>query len=144
MITTSRLLTLIRSAKTFEEAVAYHKNAPDPCFKDELYGLMTARGLTAVDMIRLCGIERSYFYHILGGKKMPGRNIVLRLGLCMRLSLKEMQRLLQLAGTAGLYPRVRRDAVLIYAVQNRYTMEETNELLIAGGEEPLFVKEKNG
>ena len=140
MITTSRLLTLIRSAKTFRQATAYHDTAPDPQFKEELYRLLKDRGIEPRDLIAKSGIERSYFYHLLSGQKKPGRNMTIRLGLCLNLNLKEMNHLLQLAGAANLYPRVRRDAALIFAVQNHYTMAETNDLLISAEEEPLFLK----
>ena len=143
MITTSRLLTLIRSAKTFRQATAYHETAPDPQFKEELYRLMKERALEPRQMILLSGIERSYFYHILSGQKTPGRNMVLRIGFCLSLNLKEMNHLLQLSGTASLYPRIRRDASLIFALQNHYSMSETNDLLIHAAEEPLFLKDES-
>ena len=143
MITTSRLLTLIRSAKTFRQATAYHETAPDPQFKEELYRLMKERALEPRQMILLSGIERSYFYHILSGQKTPGRNMVLRIGFCLSLNLNEMNRLLQLSGTAPLYPRIRRDASLIFALQNHYSMSEANDLLIHAAEEPLFLKDES-
>lgn len=140
MITTSRLLTMIRNAKTFRQATAYHETAPDPLFKEELFRLMKERGLEPRQMITLSGIERSYFYHILSGQKTPGRNMVLRLGFCLSLNLKEMNHLLQLSGASPLYPKIRRDASLIFALQNRYSMAEANELLLSAGEEALFLK----
>ena len=143
MITTSRLLNLIQGAKTFEQAVAWHETAPDPTFREDLYALMEARGLSAKDMVRLSGIERSYFYHILSGKKKPGRNVVLRFGFCLGVNLKEMNRLLQLSGASPLNPRVRRDALLIFAVSHFYGPENANELLIRGAEAPLVLAAKD-
>ena len=143
MITTSRLLNMIQGAKTFEQAVAWHETAPDPTFREDLYALMEARGLSAKDMVRLSGIERSYFYHILSGKKKPGRNVVLRFGFCLGVNLKEMNRLLQLSGASPLNPRVRRDALLIFAVSHFYGPENANELLIRGAEAPLVLAAKD-
>ena len=134
---------MIRSAKTFRQAIEYHETAPDPQFKEELYRLMKERALEPRQMILLSGIERSYFYHILSGQKTPGRNMVLRIGFCLSLNLKEMNRLLQLAGTAQLYPRIRRDASLIFALQNHYSMSEANDLLIQAEEDPLFLKNES-
>ena len=142
-ISTSRLLTMIRGARSFQEATAYHAVTPDPRFHETLYEMMELKGLTARDMIRKTGIERSYFYHILSGQKTPGRNMVLRIGFCLSLNLKEMNRLLQLSGTAPLYPRIRRDASLIFALQNHYSMSEANDLLIHAAEEPLFLKDES-
>ena len=139
-VTTSKLLTIIRDAGTFEEAVSWHETAKEPLFSDVLYEMMTERKLTAKDMITMSGIDRSYFYHILSGVKTPGRNIVLRIGLCLGVTLNEMNRLLTLAGANILYSKIRRDAALIFAIQHKYTMNQTNEMLIGSGEDSLFCK----
>ena len=137
-LTTSKLLTMIRGADTFEEATAYHRSAKEPVFSDALYDLMQQKGLSARDMILRSGIERSYFYHILSGGKTPGRNMVLRIGFCLPCTLPEMNQLLRLAGLSGLYARIRRDAALIFAIQHRYTMEQANDLILQAGEEPMY------
>ena len=137
-ISTSRLLTMIRGATSFREAMAYHEAAPDPRFHETLYELMNRKELSARDMIQKSGIERSYFYHILNGEKHPGRNMVLRIGFCLGSSLTEMNHLLRLAGLSELYPRRKWDAALIYAITHQYTMEQANDLLIEAGEEPLY------
>lgn len=137
-LTTSKLLTMIRTAATFSEAIAIHDTMEEPSFSEFLYSLMSQRGLTPKELIGLTRIERSYFYHILNGNKRPGRNMVLRIGLCLGSSLAEMNQLLRLAGLSGLYARVRRDAVLIYAVQNHMSMDEANNLLRTSGELPLI------
>lgn len=143
-ITTSRLLTMIRGADTFEEATEYHRTAREPVFRDALYDLMVQKGLSPIDVIRSSGIERSYFYHILNGNRMPGRNMVLRLSLCLRATLAETNQLLRLAGLSGLYARIRRDAALIFAIQHKYTMEQANALLEEVGEAPLYVANRDG
>lgn len=142
-ISTSRLLTMIRGASSFREATAYHDVVQDPRFEDALYEQMTRKRLSAKEMIRRTGIERSYFYHILNGKKRPGRNMVIRIALCLRSSLQETNQLLRLAGISELYARRRWDAALIYAVTHQYTMEQANDLLITEGEEPLYQEEKH-
>ena len=78
----------------------------------------------------------------MNGKKMPGRNMVLRIGFCMQASLSEMNQLLRLAGLSGLYAKIRRDATLIFALQQKYTMEQANDLLIQAGEDPLYLENR--
>ncbi|MBQ9196845.1 MAG: helix-turn-helix transcriptional regulator [Clostridia bacterium] len=141
-ITTSRLLTMIRGSETFTEAVAYHDTAEEPLFKDALFEMMRQRKLSPREMISRSRIDRSYFYHIMNGKKMPGRNMVLRIGFCMQASLSEMNQLLRLAGLSGLYAKIRRDATLIFALQQKYTMEQANDLLIQAGEDPLYLENR--
>ncbi len=141
--TTSQLLTAIRDASSFQEAVTYHETAPEPRFHETLYELMKKKGLSAKEMIRRTGLERSYFYHILNGQKNPGRNMVLRICFGLDLSLQEFNRMLRLAGLSELYSRRRRDAALIYAVTRQYSMEKANDLLNEAGEEPLYFEEKH-
>ena len=139
-ISTSQLLTIIRGASSFREATAYHAASPEPRFHEHVYEAMKKKGLSTLDMIRKTGIERSYFYHLVNGEKRPGRNMVMRIGLCLDCSLTEMNRLLRLAGLSELYARRRWDAVMIYAITHRCTMEQANDLLIEAGEDPLYTE----
>ena len=117
----------------------------EPNFSMVLYKLMEDHKLTPKDMIKKTMIERSYFYHILSGKKRnPSRNMVLRIGICAGANIQDMNRLLRMAGTASLYPKIRRDALLIHAIDKKMDMEQANLLLIKSGEIPLYRDEKHG
>lgn len=140
--TTSRLLTAIRNADTFQDALSHHAPGQDPTLAQTLYEMMEKKGLAPKDMIALTGMERSYFYHIFNGTKHPGRNMVLRIGFGLKASLAEMNCLLKVAGFSELYSKRRRDTVLIFAVTHEMTMEEANDLLLEAEEEPLFMAEK--
>ena len=137
-ITTSRLLSILRTASTFREAESLRVQAPGPRFHEALYGQMKAKGVNAKELIRRAGIERAYFYHLLNGRKNPGRNMVLRIGFCLGMPLQEINDLLRRAGVSELYARRRRDAALIFAVTHLYTMEQANALLNEIGEDPLY------
>ncbi len=104
---------------------------------------MDKKGLTPKEMIRRCGVERSYFYHILSGVKHPSRNVVLRICLSAEVDTQDANRLLRLAGAPALYARVRRDVLLIYALKHRYTMEQANQMLREQEEAPLIRDESD-
>lgn len=97
--------------------------------------------MTPKDIISKSGIERSYFYHILSGRKTPGRNIILRICLCMSATLNETNQLLRLANQGVLYAKVRRDAAIIFAIEKKFTMQQTNEFLKSEQELPLYKEE---
>ncbi|MBQ8972909.1 MAG: hypothetical protein IJ074_07520 [Clostridia bacterium] len=143
-LTTSKVLSRIRAADSPSEATAYHALNGEPILKDVLYQIMQKNGFQPKDIILESGIERSYFYHILSGYKHPSRNMMLRIGLCVHADCAEMNRLLRLAGVSGLYPKIRRDALLLYALQEHWSMARTNTLLIESGEPPLYREEKRG
>lgn len=138
-ITTSQLLAIIRNSDGVEDFLPlFEKGNTEPSLSEELYSLMQRHQLTPKDVIVASGIERSYFYHILSGCKIPGRNILLRIALSCRAGIAEINQLLRLAGHSMLYSRVRRDALIIFAVTHKYTLQETNRLLIAEGVTPLY------
>ena len=90
-------------------------------------------------LVRASGIERTYCYQILNGTKpRPGRDKILRLCIAAGLTLKETMRALKTDGEAILYARNRRDAVIIYCIEQGFTCEETDILLDDMKERPLM------
>lgn len=143
-LTTSQLLSIIKKSGRFSDVTeSFHDQEEEPVFCHFLYELMDKHQLTAKDIINRSGIERSYFYHILSGQKKPGRNIILRICLCMSATLAETNQLLRLGHQGSLYPKVRRDAALIFAIEKKFTMQQTNEFLIQEQELPLYKEESS-
>ncbi len=138
-ITTSQLLSMIKKSEQFSDiAEVYHDITETPVFCHYLYDIMEKHRFSAKDIISSSGIERSYFYHILSGQKMPGRNMILRISLCMRATLTETNQLLRLSNQGVLYAKVRRDAAIIFAIEKKCTMQQTNDLLLSIDEAPLY------
>ena len=79
--------------------------------------------------IRNSGLDRTYCYQIFSGRKLPSRNKVLALCFGLSLNVEESQLLLKSTGYAQLYPRKKRDSIIIFALQRNISILETNELL---------------
>ncbi len=139
-LTTSQLLSFIKQSDSVDDITFLFQGAQidEPSFNGFLYNLLVKSNITPKEVIGISGLERSYFYHILSGQKVPGRNIVIRIALCISASLNDTNRLLRLAQHSPLYSKVRRDAILIFAIVNHYTMHETNNLLMKENEKPLY------
>ncbi|MCD7883980.1 MAG: hypothetical protein LUI87_09835 [Lachnospiraceae bacterium] len=138
-LTTSQLLSVIKKSNNFSEVTeTWHDHEEEPVFCHYLYAVMQKHGKTAPDIILESGIERSYFYHVLSGQKTPGRNMVLRISLCLSATLTETNQLLRLSRQGVLYPKVKRDAAIIFAIEKKCTMQQANDLLIKEGELPLY------
>ena len=86
-------------------------------------------------------VSKSYGYQILRGERVPGQNILLRTALALGLSLKETQRLLAVGGCGALYPRVRRDAAVIFALNQKMSLLQAEELLSSLPERSLYAGE---
>ena len=100
--------------------------------------LLTERQVSSADWIRSVGISKTYGYQILRGERRPGRDVVLRTALCLRLDLAGTQRLLALSGCGALYPKLRRDAALIFALDRGMRLLEAEELLSSLPERGLY------
>lgn len=138
-VTTSRLLTRIRRSGSFREAIDWHSAHPEPAFHQELYEAMRKKEVDPKELIRQTRIDRSYFYHILSGKKLPRRNMTLRICAALRMSLKETNHMLQLSGASALYARNRRDAIVIYGIDRKLGLVEINNMLLEAEEDPLLI-----
>lgn len=139
IVNTTQLLTMIKRTSNFgkiDKALSEVESTTKFCHY--LYEVMTAHGFTAKEVIAASGMERSYFYHILSGKKSPSRNIVIRISLCINATLAETNQLLRLSMWGPLYAKIRRDAAIIYSIEHKYTMRQTNDFLKSLGETPLY------
>lgn len=137
--TTSKLLHRLRSRES-GEAFLNQKWAAPTCARI-LREMLERAGMSASQWIAGADISKSYGYQILRGERAPGRDILLRTALALQLSLKETQRLLAVGGCGALYPKVRRDAAVIFALNQKMTLLETEELLSSLPERSLFGKE---
>lgn len=78
-------------------------------------------------------IEKHYGYQIFSGTKKPSRDKVIMLCFGMHLTLRETQSLLKKCTYSELYPRNRRDAVVIFGLQHNCSIMETNDILYEYG-----------
>ena len=91
----------------------------------------------AAELIAASQIQRNYGYQILNGTRKPSRDKVLALCLALRLNLPDTGRALTLAQLGQLYPKKRRDSILIFSLNKRLSVLQTNELLLEMKEELL-------
>lgn len=110
-------------------------------FSQVLRDLLKQAGLSATGWMAAANISKSYGYQILRGERTPGRDILLRTAVVLRLSLEETQRLLAVGGCGALYPRVRRDAAVIFALNQHMNLLEAEELLASLRERSLYAGE---
>lgn len=132
-MTTQELLNALSQKNASLEDVL--QTIPDLKFHDYLTFLFSQQALSKSAIIKKSTLDRTYAYQIFDGTKMPGRDKVLALSLSMALPLEETDRLLKLANQGTLYPKVKRDAVIIYAIAHHYDVLQTNEMLYEHGME---------
>ena len=87
------------------------------------------KNITVEGLIKNTGIERTYGHQLVNGTRKPSRDKVLQFALAMELEPEKAQHLLRIADKSELYPRIKRDAVIIYALNNHLSFQKTQELL---------------
>lgn len=130
MKNTTRLLTELKEAKSF--AGFADKNADvfsDESISDYLQRLSFERNIEPAQVIKRSGIDRTYGYQLFNGRRIPSRDKLIQLGFGFMIALSELQILLKMAGKSQLYPKIKRDAAIIYGVNNNYTITQMQELL---------------
>lgn len=137
--TTSKLFHRLRNRESGEAFL--NQEQTEPTCARVLREILTNAGMSAPEWIASVNISKSYGYQVLRGERTPGRDIILRTALALQLSLKETQRLLAVGGCGALYPKVRRDAAVVFALHQKMTLLETEELLSSLPERSLFGKE---
>ena len=106
-------------------------------FVSYLNSLIRVSALSNAKIISLSNIERTYYYQILNGTRTPGKDKVIALALVLKLDLEKTNRLLKLSKNASLYPKIKRDAVIMYCLGNKYDVYKTNIYLLDHGYEVL-------
>lgn len=109
-------------------------------FTDYLHDVLERHGLTRADVVRASGLNPTVVYDIFAGKSRPGRDNAIMLSLGLDCDLQETQRLLRLAGVSELWCKQRRDAIIIWCVNNGYDRAAVDHELIRFNEKPLLSK----
>ena len=95
-------------------------------------------GLSKAALAKRSGMSDIYLHQIFSGRRNPSRSRLLCLCIGLGASLEETQELLKLCGLAQLYPKLRRDANIIYGLTHRLSLFSINDSLFSSDEETLF------
>lgn len=136
---TDELLKELKFKKT--DIQEYIENNPESFIEINLkkfWGeILESSSMSKSDIINKSDFSYVYFYDVIAGKKIPTSDKIIRLVLAMHLSLDQCQTALRYCGKSQLYPRIKRDSILIYAIFHGYTVLQTQELLLKSGEKEL-------
>jgi hypothetical protein len=91
--------------------------------------LCTEIGTVPHRVIAKSGIQRAYGHQIFSGLRRPSRDKVIMIAFGFEMDYDKAQDLLTAARKSTLYPRIMRDAAIIYAFNKRLTLTETQDML---------------
>ncbi len=95
------------------------------------------RNIKKAYVIKNSGINKRYFNDIIAGNKTPNRRYIVRIFLAMELDLSDVQWYLKACDYPNLYAKNKRDAVIIYCLNNKLSVDECNKMLNKIGLENL-------
>lgn len=125
---TDNLFNEIQDTVDIDFYLENNKNAfQDNPFILYLQQLLNEKSLKKSDLILSADISKQYLYELFTNKKKkPSRDVVIKLAFGLGLNLEETNLLLKRAGHGNLYPRIKRESILIYCILKRKTLIETN------------------
>ncbi|MCL2820130.1 MAG: hypothetical protein FWD38_04780 [Oscillospiraceae bacterium] len=143
-ISTSKMLqhlfktaSLDRFIKRYDRDMEYL-----PLFHEHINNLCKDKGTVPEQVIKKADIERTYGHQLFNGTRTPSRDKVIQLAFGFEMGYEETQKLLSVARKSSLHPKVKRDAVIIYAIEHELTLDDVQATLF-DLEIKLLGKERN-
>lgn len=100
--------------------------------------LFQKRRISKATLAKRSGTSEVYLHQVFSGRRSPSRSRLLCLCFGLNASLEETQELLKQCGFAQLYPKDRRDAIILYGILNGMGLFAVNDKLFAENEETLY------
>ena len=103
-----------------------------------LGALFQKRKISKAALAKLSGMSEVYLHQVFAGRRNPSRSRLLCLCFGLEATVEETQELLKHCGHAQLYPKNRRDAIILYGLTNHMDLFDVNDKLFAENEETLY------
>lgn len=132
---TDELTKILKSKKSYTEF--FREEVGELEFKtiaEYLDMLLSEKGLQKNEVIARSNLDRNYAYQIFNGRKTnPSRDKMIMLSIGMGLTLEETRKLLKVSGLPDLYVRCPRDSIVMFCLEQKKDLIETNEELSSYG-----------
>ena len=93
--------------------------------------------LSKSSVLKNADINEIYGYQILSGKRTPSRNKLISICIGAGFTLEETNDVLRVAEYSPLYPKIKRDSIIIFGIQNNQSIWLINETLFDHQLQPL-------
>jgi hypothetical protein len=100
-----------------------------PPFHKYIRNLCTTKNILPKTVSEKAQIEYNYGLQLFKGIRKPSRDKVIQLAFGFEMDIAKTQKLLTVARKSVLYPKIKRDAVIIYALKHSYNIQDTQTML---------------
>lgn len=136
---TDNLSQDLMSTPDLDQFLAQHDETFQNCSVAEyIDALFQVKSVTKSNLAKRSAMSEVYLHQVFSGRRNPSRNRLLCLCFGLSASLEETQTLLKQCGYAQLYPKNRRDAIIIYGILHNEDLFDINDKLYTENEESLF------
>lgn len=94
-----------------------------------LNNIIAKKGLVKSEVIKKTEFSEVMGYQIFSGTRLPSRDSLICICAAMNMTLDETQAILKIAGLAALYPKTKRDSIIIRGISEKKTVAQINEEL---------------
>jgi len=129
---TINIKNFVKNYKEKTNTVPFHKYITSLCETTETI---------PAHIIKKSGIERTFGHQLFNGTRKPSRDKVIMLAFGFGLDYKKTQELLKISQKRQLHPKIMRDAVIIYALNNGLPVVDA-QITLGELELPLLGKEE--
>jgi hypothetical protein len=127
---TSGLFKGLSRAKDLDEFLERNQDQlHTPAFHIYITNLCLEANQVPEQVIKRANIERTYGHQLFNGTRKPSRDKVIQLAFGFCLDVDATQNLLRAARKSPLYPKVKRDAVILFCIVHRMDLLETQSIL---------------
>lgn len=133
---TEEVLQELLDAPSLDEFIDAHE-FPAVTLPEFLERMLEKKRLKRSRVVRMADLNETFGYQIFTGARNPSRDKVLQIAFAMALSLRETNRALMAAGASSLDPKCRRDAIIIFCIDQGCSLQKVNEELYRLGEDTV-------
>ena len=127
---TSTLLRRLFKASDIKDYINDNEtNFKAPDFHDYISQLSVELCKRKESVISCSAIERTYGHQLFNGTRKPSRDKAIQLCFGFGLGIEESQKLLKTAGKSPLYPRIKRDAAILFCIEHKYGIMDAQTML---------------
>ncbi|MBR2952794.1 MAG: XRE family transcriptional regulator [Clostridia bacterium] len=135
---TEELMKNLLKANNIEEYVKENEEYfVDLSISQFLSDYITAKNLKKSAIIKDAEISEIFGFQVFSGTRNPSRNTLLSLCIAMKMTFNEVQASLKIGEFAPLYPKSKRDSIIILGIKNNKSVCEINNDLYDNNEETL-------
>ncbi len=102
-----------------------------------LSNILEKKGFVKSHVIKKSELSEVMGYQIFSGVRNPSRDSLISILVAMELDVEDVQSLLRVAGFAELYPKMKRDSIIINGIFTKKTVAQINESLYDNDEKTL-------